>query len=316
MEKYRQGELVPGWENLISKFPELLREMIMFSLDYCTKSNKRRMLFQSAEGKKVFAPFVGISQYDLLVKYSQEFYQCAPRNDHGLTQLSLTEEQINRLSERYTIYDLVKFEEARESLFKDVVADEPTRRQLQREIDVLPFITFSTETFAGKEQEQEFTLNDIATFKFKIDRKSPGNPTGIAHLPNFPYLKEEKYYLSLECYGVLVFFEEVTLVPGQTYEAGYNYVHRGAPQPMKFTALLCSDCYFGLDFQQDIELNFVNYTGSNVSQLLSQKIEFHPTDRRIELIPMNPFEAALNMNMGGTNDDEILSDSEETAVAD
>ena len=133
----------------------------------------------------------------------------------------------------------------------------------------MPQLTFKVETFAGKELEKEFTLNDIATFKFKIDRKSVGNPDGIAYLPKFPYLKEEKYYLSLEFSGVLVFFEEVTLTPGKTYEAGYNYVHRNPPARMKFTALLCSDCYFGLDYQQDIELGFREYTGSDVNFTLN-----------------------------------------------
>jgi hypothetical protein len=37
------------------------------------------MLFMNEEGKKVFAPFIGVSQYDSLIKYSQEFYQNSKR---------------------------------------------------------------------------------------------------------------------------------------------------------------------------------------------------------------------------------------------
>lgn len=124
-----------------------------------------------------------------------------------------------------------------------------------------------------------------------MTRKSIGNPTGIAFTPKYPYLKEEKYYLTLEFSGVLVFFEEVTFTAGETYKAAFNYVHRGPPIKMKFTALFCSDCYFGLDFEKNIILGFREYTGS-------QKIEFHPTDRKIELVPLNSFEAALSLNTG------------------
>jgi hypothetical protein len=62
----------------------------------------------------------------------------------------------------------------------------------------------------------------------------------------------------------MVFFEEVILIPGQTYEAIHKYVHRGPPQKMIFKALLCSDCYFGLDHIQNIELTFNEFTGNDV----------------------------------------------------
>ena len=100
-----------------------------------------------------------------------------------------------------------------------------------------------------------------------MTRKSIGNPTGIAFTQNYPYLKEEKYYLTLEFSGVLVFFEEVTFTAGETYKASFNYVHRGPPIKMKFTALFCSDCYFGLDFEKNIILGFREYTGSQVQQV-------------------------------------------------
>lgn len=70
---------------------------------------------------------------------------------------------------------------------------------------------------------------------------------GLAYLKEYPFFKNEKYYLTMSYNGTMVFFEEVTLQPGTIYEAGYNYIHRGPPMTMIFKAELYSDCYFGLD---------------------------------------------------------------------
>ena len=125
--------------------------MIVFGLDFCTKSNKRRKLFVFEGGKQIFAPFVGICQYDALIRYSQEFYQNDGRNNHGLSMLSLTKEQIAQFEEGYNIFELVKTEDVRKRFFEELKADEPTKQLIRKEIDSLPQITFKVETFAGKD---------------------------------------------------------------------------------------------------------------------------------------------------------------------
>lgn len=78
--------------------------------------------------------------------------------------------------------------------------------------------------------------------------------------------------MTLQSTGVLVFFEEVTLLPGKPYEAAYNYVHRGSPMIMNFKATLFSDCYYGLDIEQLVPVKFVEFTGSRVHIYLYRKL--------------------------------------------
>lgn len=72
-------------------WPELIREMIVFSLDFCTQSSKKRPVLGDGECKYM-PPFVGVQQLDTLICYSQEFHQNNQKTCDGLTQLSLTQD--------------------------------------------------------------------------------------------------------------------------------------------------------------------------------------------------------------------------------
>lgn len=59
----------------------------------------------------------------------------------------------------------------------------------------MPAFKMEVSTFAGDQEETTFCERDTVTFKFKITK----NPThGVAFLPNYGYLKREKFYFTLE----------------------------------------------------------------------------------------------------------------------
>lgn len=62
------------YHKLLEEMPNLLRSMIYFSLDFCTKSSKKKKsLFQ--DDPNLFFPYMGTPAYHVLMSISKNFYQ-------------------------------------------------------------------------------------------------------------------------------------------------------------------------------------------------------------------------------------------------
>lgn len=63
--------------------PNLLRSMIYFSLDFCTKSSKKKKsLFP--DDPNLFYPYMGTKPYHFLLSVSKNYYQNAEGSSQGL----------------------------------------------------------------------------------------------------------------------------------------------------------------------------------------------------------------------------------------
>ena len=66
----------------------MLRAMIYFSLDFCTRSNKKKkFLFQG--NPSLFIPYFGTSSYHTIENFCKNFYQNCETSEHGLENLDL-----------------------------------------------------------------------------------------------------------------------------------------------------------------------------------------------------------------------------------
>lgn len=80
--------------------------MAYFSLDFCTKSMRRKkVLFQ--DNSNLIIPYMGTNAYHQILNISKNFYQNAQTSDHGLEDLTLDPEEIEELSKEFKIRKIV-----------------------------------------------------------------------------------------------------------------------------------------------------------------------------------------------------------------
>ena len=86
VQKYIEKEIL--YDKFLEEIPNLLRSMIYFSLDFCTRSNKKkRTLFQ--DNPSLVMPFFGSNSYHQILNISKDFYQNNQTSDSGLENLTL-----------------------------------------------------------------------------------------------------------------------------------------------------------------------------------------------------------------------------------
>ena len=210
VKKYIGKELV--YDSFLEEVPNLLRSLIYFSLDFCTRSSKKkRTLFQ--DNPNLIMPYFGTNSYHQILHLAKDFFQNSRTDDSGLSNLTLYPEEVQILQqEEFTIRQIVLDEEAK-TRFLGRMGNLPRREALEKQISLLPVLQMQVETLAGDVADDTFTDRDFVTFRFRITKNATD---GVAFLPSYGYLKREKFYLTLEASDELLFFEEVVFEPGQT----------------------------------------------------------------------------------------------------
>jgi hypothetical protein len=81
IERYTKREIL--YDRFLEEMPNLLKESIYFSLDFATKSNKRkRLLFK--DDPNLMIPYYGTNPYNRMVSISKNFFQNSDESDQGL----------------------------------------------------------------------------------------------------------------------------------------------------------------------------------------------------------------------------------------
>lgn len=183
MKKYIDKELM--YDLFLEEIPTLLKSLVYFSLDFCTRSNKKkRTLFQ--DNPNLIMPYFGTNSYHQILNLSKDFYQNSATDDSGLENLTLYPEEVQILSqEGYTARSITVDAETK-SNFLARMGNLQRREALDKQIDVLPVLQMEVQTLADETPEDTFTDRDIVTFKFKITKNAT---SGVAFLPKYGYLK-------------------------------------------------------------------------------------------------------------------------------
>ena len=191
--------------------PNLLRSLVYFSLDFCTRSSKKKkVLFP--DQPELFIPFSQTLPLDQIIRMSKHFYQNNQSFPNGIYNLSLTPEEKEELSKEFNLQQVMGSEEDQQKLLAKIKPAEK-RDTIKKEIAHLPHLTLDVSSRVDDVPETRFTERDIAQLKITLKK----NPTsGVAFLPFYGYLKKERYYLSIETRNELMYFEEIEFHPGQT----------------------------------------------------------------------------------------------------
>jgi hypothetical protein len=105
-------------------------------------------------------------------------------------------------------------------------------------------------------------VGDILTCKLRVDYKNlkKGEQSGYVHSKHYPYLRRDTWYLIItdETFTGLAAVEKLN-VEEDFFEKEYQE-RITRPGPINFTAILCNDCYKGLD---QFEKNSVNIVATS-----------------------------------------------------
>ena len=97
--------------------------------------------------------------------------------------------------------------------------------------------------------EEDIVVGDMLTCKLRVDyiNLKKGEQSGYVHSKHYPYLRRDTWYLIItdETLTGLAAVEKLN-VEEDFFEKEYTE-RITRPGPIKFTAILCNDCYKGLD---------------------------------------------------------------------
>ena len=97
--------------------------------------------------------------------------------------------------------------------------------------------------------EDDVCVGDILTCKLRVDYHNllKGEKSGYVHSKNYPYLRRDTWYLIVtdELFTGIAAVEKLN-VEEDFFEKEYKE-RITRPGPINFTAILCNDCYKGLD---------------------------------------------------------------------
>ena len=114
-------------------------------------------------------------------------------------------------------------------------------------IKALPLVKLTmSASVAG---EDDVCVGDILTCKLRVDYHNllKGEQSGYVHSKNYPYLRRDTWYLIVtdELFTGIAAVEKLN-VEEDFFEKEYKE-RITRPGPINFTAILCNDCYKGLD---------------------------------------------------------------------
>lgn len=117
----------------------------------------------------------------------------------------------------------------------------------EKVIESLPLVKLKMEAFVPG--EDDVVVGDMLTCKLRVDyiNLKKGEQSGYVHSKHYPYLRRDTWYLIItdETFTGLAAVEKLN-VEEDFFEKEYTErITRAGP--IKFTAILCNDCYKGLD---------------------------------------------------------------------
>mgnify|MGYP003510781824 FL=1 len=89
-------------DRFLELIPDLLRSVIYFSLDFATKSNKRKKLLFK-DDPNLFIPYFGTGPYNRIATIFKNFFQNGDESEGGLESLALTPEEVLKFEKDFTL---------------------------------------------------------------------------------------------------------------------------------------------------------------------------------------------------------------------
>jgi hypothetical protein len=120
-------------------------------------------------------------------------------------------------------------------------------QEQEKVIESLPLVNLQIDAFVPG--EEDVIVGDMLTCKLRVDYKNlkKGEQSGYVHSKHYPYLRRDTWYLIItdETLTGLAAVEKLN-VEEDFFEKEYQErITRAGP--INFTAILCNDCYKGLD---------------------------------------------------------------------
>ena len=123
-------------------------------------------------------------------------------------------------------------------------------QEQEKVIESLPLVNLQIDAFVPG--EEDVIVGDMLTCTLRVDYKNlkKGEQSGYVHSKHYPYLRRDTWYLIItdETLTGLAAVEKLN-VEEDFFEKEYQErITRAGP--INFTAILCNDCYKGLDQHQ------------------------------------------------------------------
>lgn len=150
---------------------------------------------------------------------------------------------------KYSLRDSTERQQILKKAF-DKLSDQEFNKQFDQHekcIESLPLVKLTLEAFV--KGEEDVCVGDVLTCRLRVDYHNlkKGEQSGYVHSKNYPYLRRDTWYLIVtdELFNGLAAVEKLN-VEEDFFEKEYQE-RITRPGPINFTAILCNDCYKGLD---------------------------------------------------------------------
>ena len=247
-------------------------------------------------------------QQDLLqtaatcIEFGQYVTQAMWVKDSSLLQLPhFTEEEVKHCKNA-TITEYRDLEDSQKKGMANFTDEQ--KKDVGTYLKMLPDITVDAKVFVDDDEDDKVYEGDLCTIRVTLTRNnlSEGEKAGLVHAPNFPFPKQEAWWIILGTKeGKIVHIEKVGN-PNRVVEHNIKFL---APRvgEYEFDLFVKSNAYVGLDQKSKVTL-----TTLDNSVLPEYKI--HPDDAELDDEP-TLFEEMLNANIEQDSDDEDSDDEDE-----
>ena len=193
-----------------------------------------------------------------LIQFSQNLMQRGWINKDPLQQLPFFDaiEDCHKLKQLLPQggglyqYSCLPQEERKQIFFTIFGKNEERFLEQEKVIESLPLVNLQIDAYVPG--EEDVIVGDMLTCKLRVDYKNlnKGEQSGYVHSKHYPYLRRDTWYLIItdETLTGLAAVEKLN-VEEDFFEKEYQErITRAGP--INFTAILCNDCYKGLDQHQ------------------------------------------------------------------
>lgn len=192
-----------------------------------------------------------------VIQFSQNLMQQGWINQSPFEQLPyFTKNIIDRIPKKLSLYSYACYpRDKRRQLFNEIIEDNNAKfEECDKVVQSLPLVTLKMSAYV--DGEDDIVVGDILTCKLRVDYRNlkEGEQSGYVHSKTYPYLRRDTWYLIItdDAYRGVAAVEKLD-VSESFFEKEYKE-RITRPGPIKFVAILCNDCYKGLDQFQKHEI--------------------------------------------------------------
>ena len=243
------------------------------------------------------------------IEYGQYLTQAMWVKDSSLLQLPhFTEEEVKHAEKgkgkASNIVEYMALEDDQKKGMANFSAEQ--KQDVLNYLKMIPDITIDSKVFVDDDEDDNVYEGDLCTIKVSLTRNNlaKGEKAGLIHAPQFPFPKQEAWWIILGTKeGKIVHIEKVG-DPSKVVEHNIKFL---APRvgDYEFDLFVKSNAYVGLDQSTKIKL-------TTLDNSVLEEYKIHPDDAELDDEP-TLFEEILNANIEDDSDDE---DSDNGAVVD